>query len=58
MNPLDDENAILAAMLEQAERLCQTRDGLMVGQYRYLAERIRALIELRETALGTQTPGS
>jgi len=56
MSRLAEEDAILASMLRQAEELCQTQDGLMVGQYRYLAERIRALIELREIALGGETP--
>ena len=41
----DDE--ILEAMLVQAERLCQSDDPLLQGQYRHLRERIRALIELR-----------
>ena len=43
------DGAILADMLAKAEQLCRDADPLMAGQYRYLAERIRALIELRET---------
>ena len=49
MNDTDlSEDAILADMLRQSERLCQTEDRLLVGQYRYLQDRIRALIALRE----------
>jgi len=42
-----DDDAILRAMLEQAERLCRCNDALLAGQYRHLRDRIRALIELR-----------
>ena len=42
-----NDEAILAAMLAEAEKLCGGNDALMVGQYRHLRERIRALIELR-----------
>ncbi len=45
-----DDDAILLAMLEQAERLCASGDALMVGQYKYLRSRIDALIELRRTS--------
>ena len=45
--PGSGEDAILAAMLAEAERLCETEDALMRGQYRHLRDRIRALIELR-----------
>jgi hypothetical protein len=42
------DDAILAEMLRQSERLCESTDALLVGQYRHLHDRIRALIELRE----------
>ncbi len=45
-----NDDAILVDMLRQSERLCQTVDALLVGQYRHLQDRIRALIELRECA--------
>jgi hypothetical protein len=48
--PGHDDDAILADMLRQSERLCQSKDALLVGQYRHLQDRIRALIELRECA--------
>jgi len=37
---------ILARMLADAERLCGTRDALMVGQYKHLHGRIAALVEI------------
>jgi hypothetical protein len=43
-----DDDAILANMLREAESLCGSDDELLCGQYRYLQDRIRALIELRE----------
>jgi hypothetical protein len=43
-----NDDQILADMLAQAEALCQGADALMAGQYRFLAERIRAVMELRE----------
>ena len=48
----DDRNddAILANMLAEAERLCASEDALLKGQYEFLKDRIRALIELRECA--------
>jgi hypothetical protein len=45
-----DDDAILAEMLRLCELLCQSEDALLVGQYRHLQDRIRALIELRECA--------
>ena len=42
-----DDTAILARMLEDAERLCACSDALLEGQYRHLRDRVRALIELR-----------
>ena len=41
------DDKILAAMLADAEKLCGSDDALMQGQYRYLRDRIRALIEMR-----------
>lgn len=51
---LSDKNhrEILAAMLESAEVLCQSKDALLVGQYEYLRARIRAIMELRLAADG------
>jgi hypothetical protein len=45
-DPADRDHMILARMLADAERLCGTRDALMVGQYRHLRGRIAALIEI------------
>jgi hypothetical protein len=45
-DPADRDHAILARMLADAERLCGTRDALMVGQYKHLRGRIAALIEI------------
>ena len=45
-----NDDTILADMLRQSEQLCQSTDALLVGQYRHLQDRIRALIELRECA--------
>lgn len=42
-----DEDALLRAMLADAERLCATDDALLKGQYEHLRARIDALIELR-----------
>jgi hypothetical protein len=42
------DDAILANMLREAESLCGSDDLLLCGQYGYLRDRIRALIELRE----------
>jgi hypothetical protein len=41
------DDAVLRAMLVQAERLCRSGDALMAGQYEYLRARIDALLELR-----------
>jgi hypothetical protein len=46
--PETNDDAILANMLREAERLCDCEDALLSGQYRHLRDRIRALIELRE----------
>lgn len=45
---IQNDDAILANMLREAESLCRSEDALLCGQYRYLQDRIRALIELRE----------
>lgn len=42
-----DEDALLAELLALADRLTETGDALMAGQYAYLRARIAALIELR-----------
>lgn len=42
----DHDHVILARMLADAERLCGTRDALMVGQYKHLHGRIAALVEI------------
>jgi hypothetical protein len=44
----DRESAMLAEMLEIADRLAASEDALLVGQYAYLRARIAALIELRQ----------
>jgi hypothetical protein len=44
-----DDDAILINMLREAESLCGTSDQLLKGQYGHLRDRIRALIELRES---------
>ena len=46
--PKTDDDAILASMLREVETLCRSEDALLRGQYAYLRDRIRALIELRE----------
>jgi hypothetical protein len=48
VNETQDDDAILADMLRQAETLCRSQDALLCGQYAHLRDRIRALIELRE----------
>ncbi len=42
-----DEDALLAEMLALADRLVETDDALMAGQYAHLRARIAALVELR-----------
>ena len=49
MTPIDDD-AVLRAMLAEAERLCTTGDALLKGQYEHLRARIDALIELRRVS--------
>jgi hypothetical protein len=44
---MDNDDAILARMLRDAETLCGTEDLLLAGQYRHLLDRVRALIEMR-----------
>jgi len=48
----EDEDRCLAEMLALADRLVQSKDALMVGQYVYLRARIMALLALREGATG------
>lgn len=45
-----DESALLLEMLTLAERLAESEDALMTGQYVHLRARIAALIELRSFA--------
>lgn len=45
--PVDDA-AILARMLELADRLAATDDEILVGQYAHLRARIAALAELQQ----------
>ncbi len=47
MTRQNDEDALLAEMLALADRLTETDDALMAGQYAYLRARVAALIELR-----------
>jgi hypothetical protein len=47
MTRQNDEDALLAEMLALADRLAETDDALMAGQYAYLRARVAALIEVR-----------
>ena len=58
MTERSDEDRILAEMLRAAERLCETADALMSGQYRHLHDRIRALIALRDCVLDPDEPAA
>lgn len=44
---MHDEDGLLEEMLALAERLAESDDALMAGQYALLRARIAALIELR-----------
>lgn len=44
---MHDEDTLLAEMLALAERLAESDDALMAGQYALLRARVAALIELR-----------
>jgi hypothetical protein len=44
---MHDEDALLAEMLALSERLAESGDALMAGQYALIRARIAALIELR-----------
>lgn len=44
---MQDDDALLAEMLRLADRLIESDDALVVGQYAFLRARIAALIELR-----------
>ena len=57
MSVTPDEDAILADMLAKADQLCGHADLLMAGQYRFLAERIRAVIELRDALAPEEKSG-
>ncbi len=55
MTGSDRDDVILAALLREADLLCDSDDALMIGQYRHLRARIAALIEERRAVgLGTQ----
>ncbi|WP_168196182.1 hypothetical protein [Novosphingobium sp. EMRT-2] len=43
----DEDGALLAQMLALADRLAQSEDALLKGQYAYLRARVAALIELQ-----------
>lgn len=47
IDELTTDDAVLRAMLDLAGRLGGDGDSLMAGQYRHLAARIEALLELR-----------
>ena len=49
-----DDDAVLRAMLIEAERLCATGDALLKGQYDHLRARIDALLELRRTTTASE----
>jgi hypothetical protein len=51
-----NDDKLLASMLENAEKLCKCGDALLMGQYAFLRERIRALMELRMADDATETP--
>jgi len=46
----EEEDRLLAEMRALADRLVETEDALMAGQYAHLHARIAALIVLREGA--------
>jgi hypothetical protein len=46
----EEEDRLLAEMLALADRLIETGDALMAGQYAHLRARIAALMMLREAA--------
>ncbi len=43
----NEDDKILRDMMQQAERLCDTGDALLKGQYWHLRGRIQALLDLR-----------
>lgn len=47
------EGTILAEMLALADRLAESEDALMAGQYAHLRARVAALIEVRSFADGS-----
>jgi hypothetical protein len=46
----EEEDRLLAEMLGLADRLAESEDALMAGQYAHLRARIAALIAIREGA--------
>jgi hypothetical protein len=46
----EDDAALLAEMLMLADRLAESEDALLAGQYAHLRARVAALIELRSFA--------
>lgn len=50
---LHEDDRLLAEMLALAERLADTDDQLMAGQYDYLRARIAALIDVRGGGVAT-----
>ncbi len=49
-----DEAAMLRDMLAIADRLAESEDALIAGQYAHLRARVAALIELRSFADGEE----
>ena len=45
VDPMERDYIVLTRMLADADRLCQTDDAFMIGQYRHLRGRVAALIE-------------
>jgi hypothetical protein len=51
------DDLILKEMMERADRLCESGDALLRGQYEHLRGRIQALLGLRCTGdLGSTSP--
>jgi hypothetical protein len=45
-DPVEREHMVLTRMMADADRLCQTDDPFMLGQYRHLRGRVAALVEM------------
>lgn len=43
---MEREHVVLTRMMADADRLCQTDDPFMLGQYRHLRGRVAALVEM------------